>query len=587
MNGVRAQSVLNGRAGDARVVEARVGSEVRGGRGASKSAEEATGKESFARHLARREHGTKVSEVEAGPIEEPLVQGSAPVGSVQTPEGTETAGTSTAENAGAINAGDASAARELAADEPADETATVDETQGHESGDTIGSVERDEQDAEGDERTDASGPAGGVRHEAGDSVEVRLAALGQGRPITIDQITQLLLQVDPTLAARGLVKGLGSRQAIVPDSANPGVLNGAEWAAFAGAGAEGFSADGAELDSGEKLEFSFARHGAGVDGEVEGNAEHGEPEDVASGMARVRGAEDGNRAVSQRSGSFAAAKSIWTVSVMPAAAGAFVNAGPGGLTAPAAARGSFDGAGAAISGGTAAERAIGSAGMNNWAGGSGAEEGDSSEAQRRAGAEAGGVAVAGADGPSGAAGVKAPAAGLEAGATGGAAGAGAPGQAGSVARQELLAAQIDRALAATVERSSAGRTSHETVLQLSPRVLGRIRIAVTVESNKASVRMRVENPEARQLLNDSMPSLVAALQERGIEVESVQIRESEAESVDAEQPSRGAESLRKTGGWNPKRSERASAGGTPYGGHEAGEPGSPDVIVALRLDALA
>ena len=155
MNGVRAQSVLNGGAGDARVVEARVGSEVRGRRGASKSAEEATGKESFARHLARREHGTKVSEVEAGPIEEPLVQGSAAVGSVPTPEGTEPAGTSTAENAGAINA---------------DETAQVDETQGHEPGDTIGSVERDEQDAEGDERTDATGPAGGVRHEAGDSV---------------------------------------------------------------------------------------------------------------------------------------------------------------------------------------------------------------------------------------------------------------------------------------------------------------------------------------------------------------------------------------------------------------------------------
>jgi len=497
--------------------------------------------------------------------------------------------------------------REPAVPEPeADQTAPVDEppadvTQGDEAqsdelGDTIGSVERDEQDAEADERTDGTGPARGVRHDDGDSVEVRLAALGQGRPITIDQITQLLLQVDPTLAARGLVKGIGSRQAIVPDSGNPGGLAGAEWdgaegAAFAGTGAgaegKGFSADGAELDSGEKLEFSFARHGAGVDGEVEGNAEHGEPEDVASGMARVRGAEDGNRTVSQRSGSVAAAKSIWTVSVMPAAAGTFVNAGPGGLTAPAGASGSFDGTVAAISGGTAAERAIGSAEMGSWAGGSGAEESDSSNAKRRAGAEVGGVAVAGADGPSGAAGVKAPAAGLEAGATGGAAGAGAPGQAGSVARQELLAAQIDRALAATVERSSAGRTSHETVLQLSPRVLGRIRIAVTVESNKASVRMRVENPEARQLLNDSMPSLVAALQERGIEVESVQIRESEAESVDAEQPSRGAESLRKTGGWNPKRSERASAGGTPYGGHEAGEPGSPDVIVALRLDALA
>ena len=57
MNGVRAQSGLIGRAGDARVVEARAGTEVRGGRGETKSAEGASSKESFARHLERREQG--------------------------------------------------------------------------------------------------------------------------------------------------------------------------------------------------------------------------------------------------------------------------------------------------------------------------------------------------------------------------------------------------------------------------------------------------------------------------------------------------------------------------------------------------
>ena len=138
----------------------------------------------------------------AGSGDEPVVQvpaagGSVPDagttgGLVEATAGAEAEGTSTGGSSEAIDAADASAADETAVVDEAPVDATqLDATQSEELGDTVGPVEREAQGTEAGERRDATGAAGGARHEDGDSLEARLAALGQGRPITIDQITQL------------------------------------------------------------------------------------------------------------------------------------------------------------------------------------------------------------------------------------------------------------------------------------------------------------------------------------------------------------------------------------------------------------
>jgi flagellar hook-length control protein FliK len=87
---------------------------------------------------------------------------------------------------------------------------------------------------------------------------------------------------------------------------------------------------------------------------------------------------------------------------------------------------------------------------------------------------------------------------------------------------DKLAAQAARGLAAAIRQ---GRGS--VTLRLTPEALGDLRIRVNLSDARVQATFEVETDQARQLLDKSLADLRTALEARGLEIESLDVRVAE------------------------------------------------------------
>lgn len=193
----------------------------------------------------------------------------------------------------------------------------------------------------------------------------------------------------------------------------------------------------------------------------------------------------------------------------------------------------------------------------------------------------------------------------------------APGAGGAAEGQSpsrAVQTQMERGLSAVLRQGGGSLTLH-----LKPASLGEVRVHMTLEHGAVRARFESANGEARDLMTAGLGALRAALEARGLRVDSLEVAADPHERAErpVAEPPRGAEphepGTRQAGddrgGRSPEESsaeggdgqgaarEGAEQPGSEIAGHDTGAPEDPadmhtagdasETLVSLRLDTVA
>lgn len=120
---------------------------------------------------------------------------------------------------------------------------------------------------------------------------------------------------------------------------------------------------------------------------------------------------------------------------------------------------------------------------------------------------------------------------------------------------DRVEAQFSRGLTAALTKSEASEEGGEVRLLLKPEALGPLRVRVTLRQGVVNARFETSSPEARGLLDESLPRLRASLEARGLSVERFEVHSLPGDAQDA----RGAHAETDQG--NRPSAEPGSRGG--------------------------
>lgn len=142
-------------------------------------------------------------------------------------------------------------------------------------------------------------------------------------------------------------------------------------------------------------------------------------------------------------------------------------------------------------------------------------------------------------------------------------------------QDEIFAAQVGRGLAAVLRQGGGS-----VLLRLQPEALGALKVRLDLHEGVVTARFEASSDQARQLLDEGLPELKAALEARGLAVERLEVRAAPAPTERAQDPAAAERPQDSEGAFGG-----ADGGESGPGGHEPEDRGG--AAATWREDPLA